>query len=84
MKITAQFFASGYADPQGDDVEHFKSFKDAKDALWRRSDFDPYYPCVGDDATMRLWVGTLDDVTDVYPDFELTIGPRGGIRKAPA
>lgn len=81
MKITAQWFGGrSYALPDGKDVEHFASIQDAKDTLWRRSDFDPFYPCV-EDSEMLCYFGELEDVTDIYPDFRLYIGPGGGVRR---
>jgi len=79
MKITAQFFyGSCYSAPSGKDIEHFDSIAAAKRTLLNRSDFDPYYPCVTD-AAVLIWRGHYEDVTDVYPDYEFTVGKRGGI-----
>lgn len=81
MNITAQYFGPNLVAPEGNDVEHFSSLQDAKDALWRRADFDPYYPCQDESAEMVIWRGTLTDVTDLYPDYRLYVGPKGGIKK---
>ena len=35
------------------------------------------------DAHALVWIGAHDDVTDLYPDWELTVGPRGGIHRQP-
>lgn len=35
------------------------------------------------EAAALVWKGHLKDVTDMYPDLELTIGPRGGVQVSP-
>lgn len=35
------------------------------------------------DATALVWKGRENDVTDLYPDWQLTVGPRGGIVRNP-
>lgn len=67
---------SSYAAPTMDDGEVFRSFKSAKDAFWSRADFDPHYPCV-ESPEAHVFIGP--EVTD-YPDYILTLGPRGGVR----
>ena len=32
------------------------------------------------DAYLMVWAGHHSDVTDLYPDFKVSYGPRGGIR----
>ena len=69
-------------------VESFSSLKAAKDAFWSRTDFDPYYPCTDETASMQIFFADPltgdeadDDFVDCgYPDREITLGPRGGIR----
>lgn len=82
MKVTAQWFGgSSYGAPDGTEVEHYGSIKNAKDVLYSRADnADGRTPCV-EESEMLIWLGTLDDVTDQYPEFRLYFGPRGGIRK---
>ena len=81
MKVTMAWFGgSSYASPEGKDVEHFSSLKTAKEVFQsRETDFDPYYPCVEGSSAM-IWFGHLDDTTDIYPELELTLGPKGGVR----
>lgn len=67
-----------------DDVEEFASLKAAKDAFAARADFDPYYPCVSDDASAWIFFHDPNDEGngpgDPYPDRVLEFGPRGGVR----
>jgi len=35
-------------------------------------------------ARALVWKGKLEDVTDQYPDYVLTVGPRGGVVRSPA
>lgn len=80
MKVYAQFHCPGYSTPYPDDYETFDSIKEAKEAFWRRCDFDPRFPCVDKEfAEMHLFFG-LPAEQDCYPDRILTIGPRDGIR----
>lgn len=68
-----------YATPEPTDVEHgtldyvLGVFDDWRDSVGRYSEES--------DAYAYLWKGNLTDVTDAYPDYELTSGPRGGIRR---
>ena len=82
MKYTYQRLADSgnWAYPQGDDVDHASSMDDL------RSSLDSWADTVGryDEpqcASLMVWRGDIDDVTDQYPDFELKVGPRGGIRR---
>jgi len=61
------------------DCEEFDSLRAAKRVLEARADFDPHYPCV-DESSMLIWFSDPRGVQDPYPDRELTIGPRGGVR----
>ena len=77
MKVTMLWFGgSNYATPDENDAEQFRTLQAAKDAFWRRADFDPYYPCV-ESPEAQIFLG--DAVTD-YPDYLMTMGPRGGVR----
>ena len=81
MRYTAQYFGANLALPEGTEVEYFDSLQSAKNAFWRRTDFDPQYPCQDNSAEMLLWKGMLLDVEDLYPDYRLYIGPKGGVNK---
>lgn len=81
MKVWCQFHAEGYGNPYPGDYEVFRTLKDAKTALWRRFDGERAFPCVGDDACFTVYTTKPDGDGQDYPDFLLTIGPRGGIRK---
>ena len=90
MIVWTQWYGgSSYACPLHSEPTHwerFKSMKQAKRVFASRSDFDPHFPCVGNDAEMQLYFfGPSEDVEpwkmrDPYPDRILTIGPRGGVR----
>ena len=90
MIVWTQWYGgSSYACPLHSEPTHwerFKSMKQAKRVFASRSDFDPHFPCVGNDAEMQLYFfGPSEDIEpwkmrDPYPDRILTIGPRGGVR----
>ena len=69
------------------DVEQFDSIQQAKDTFWRRTDFDPYYPCTDETASMWLFftdprnqeLAETDLIDPGYPDRILELGKRGGI-----
>ena len=85
MKCYAQFYyGSGYATPEADDYEQFASISDVGEALYSRADQDPFYPCVEQSETSALvFLGEPDGMfpCDTDPDYRITIGPRGGIRR---
>ena len=68
------------------DIEEFSSMRNAGIALWQRvTGRDNDFPNVTPDANMHLWMYCPNDgAGDVheYPDREVTVGPRGGIRVA--
>lgn len=87
MKCYVQFwYGSGYSFPQPDEYEVFDSLAEVKDALWRRCDHDPYYPCANEDggaeALVFLGEPSPDDPypCDCHPDRRVFFGPRGGVR----
>jgi hypothetical protein len=84
MKYTYQRLADSgnWAHPEPTDVRHASSLD------WLRDSLEGWADTVGryDDpqaASLMVWCGDLEDVTDQYPDFMLTVGPRGGIRREP-
>jgi hypothetical protein len=81
MKVYGLFYGgSNYSAGSVEDVEEFDSIKEAKDTLWRRSDFDPMFPCVDDaQAEIQLFFTDPRDRRDPYPDRILKLGKRGGI-----
>ena len=82
MRVYALWYGgSNYAAPEIKDREEFRSLQAAKDALWRRADFDPFYPCVDDEACeMQVYRTDPAELADPYPDLIIKLGPRGGIR----
>ncbi len=83
MKTYQELSDSGnWSNPQGSDVEHATSMSQLRRALERWGDTNDDYN-QRSDASLMVWKGTLDDVTDVYPDFELRFGPRDGVIRNP-
>jgi hypothetical protein len=66
-----------------DDVERFPSISAAMNEFSSRLS-DPYFPCVYADTPEMggpsAWCFYGDDVGD-YPDFIISCGPRGGVRR---
>lgn len=89
MKYTCQIYVNGYASPKGDDVHHATSLSELRGILESERDQAKRLGAAyeSDDlpggANMLVWIGHLEDVTDMYPGFELVFGPRGGIHRAP-
>lgn len=89
MKYTYQIYVNGYASPEGDDVHHAMSLSELRGILESERDRAERLGAAyeSDDmsggANMLVWSGHLEDVTDVYPDFERVFGPRGGIHRVP-
>ena len=85
MIYTAQRLANtgNWAAPAGDDIEslcHCCSRADVNESLEGWADtvgrLDPR-----EVAYFIVWTGEhYSDVTDLYPDFKVSYGPRGGIR----
>ena len=84
MKVTMFWHGgSNYAcfdthDPK--DAEEFDSLSAAKRSFESRADFDPYYPCV---ESPEAWIfnGSAEsNLGAEYPDYVLTLGPRGGVQ----
>lgn len=85
MKYTIQLWAESgnWAAPSGTDLKHASSKREAADLLRDWADTVGRY----DDpqcASALVWIGDYDDTTDLYPDWQLTMGPRGGVAWQPA
>lgn len=83
MKLTVQTHADSgnWANPDGtQDLSLVDSLSAAKDVLWDWAEEVDRYDSP-QDAYAYVWCGHHDDVTDLYPDWKLTVGPRGGIRR---
>lgn len=59
------------------EAEYFKSIKAIKNALQRRLDDQRMYPCLDEGAYFECYVGNVGD----YPDFVVSVGPRGALVK---
>lgn len=72
---------SNYANPDPErDGEPFESIAAAGRALQSRADFDPFCPCVDrEGCEMHIYRG---EYSENGPDVVLTLGPRGGVRRA--
>ena len=74
---------SSYAPSLPEDAETFPSIIAAMDEFSSRFS-DPYFPCVYADTPEMggpsAWCFYGDDVGE-YPDFIISCGPRGGVRR---
>lgn len=76
---------SSYAQPLPEDAETFPSIAAAMEEFSSRPS-DSHFPCVDEDTeedggpVAHCWYGP--EVGD-YPDFVISYGPRGGIRRDP-
>ena len=74
---------SSYAPPLPEDAETFPSVSAAMNEFSSRLS-DPYFPCVYADTPEMggpsAWCFYGDDVGE-YPDFIISCGPRGGVRR---
>ena len=84
-KYTVQLHSTSgsFASPWGKDVKHFDTLAEIRDGLEEWANEHPKVGADRADAHCLVWHGKHRDVTDLYPDFELTYGPRGGIRRQP-
>ena len=84
MAYTIQLFSESgnWANPQGDDVKFAANLREVYDLFYDWIDTNERYN-YAQDATALVWSERLEDVTDQYPDWQLTVGPRGGIRRNP-
>lgn len=86
MKYTYQELSESgsFGSPYGNDVKYarnkselFRAFDDWRREHWRVGSS-------ASDAVVRVWKGEwLADVTDIYPDFDITGGKRGGVAVVP-
>jgi hypothetical protein len=70
--------SGSFGQPDGTNV-YFGSYELIKGFF---QDWVDLHESVGTDtgyARALVWKGRLQDVTDQYPDYELRLGPRGGI-----
>ena len=79
MRYTIQLHTDSgcFSTPQGDDVKHCRNKGDIRWHLDNWADTVSRYAEAPVEAL--VWRGTLDDITDVYPDWIATLGPRGGM-----
>ena len=72
--------SGSWAAPDGKSSLHWvRSKKDAAGVLLDWAEEQARYDGTEQDATALVWIGRHIDVTDLYPDFELTLGPRLGV-----
>jgi hypothetical protein len=83
MKYTYQTISESgsFSAPWGDDVEHASSVRELRRALEHWQDSHNRVGSDEQDASLMVWKSELDDVTDIYPEFILKGGPRGGVVK---
>lgn len=84
MRYTIQLHteSGSFATPQGDNVRHCTSQADIRWHLDNWADTVSRYSEQPVEAL--VWRGTLNDVTDTYPDWVATLGPKGGMHLNPA
>lgn len=84
MKYTVQLFSDcgNWANPSGSDVRHASNKKEAADLFVDWTETVGRY-AMESDAYAIVWCGNLSEVTDCYPDWQLRLGPRGGVRWEP-
>lgn len=73
--------SGSFSDPSGTDVHHAANLAFLK---WDLSNWIDSHDRVGaspSDACLMVWKGRHSDITDVYPDFILRRGSRGGVVK---
>jgi hypothetical protein len=82
MRVTIQNYSDSgnWSTPKGTDCIKCDSIKDALD-----TDFYKWVLTVSRfsderDAKALVWKGHHDDVTDLYPDYEITVGTKGGYK----
>lgn len=76
--------SGSFAAPRGTDTCHATS---KSDVSWYLDDWADQHDRVGSDsadAYVVVFKGKLDSVQDIYPDYVVKIGPRGGHRWEPA
>lgn len=81
---TLQYFIAGYAQPNGRDVFHAHSLEQIKRGLQLEHRRAQRYGAAYEPSRALIWRGEMDDITDVYPDLEATMGPGGGVTIASA
>jgi hypothetical protein len=79
-RYTLQLWADSgnWGNPEGSDVKHADNKREAAELVRDWAETVGRY----DDerqASALVWRGDLDDVTDLYPDYQVTIGPRLGV-----
>lgn len=75
--------SGSFSCPNGADVSYANS---KADLAWALDSWRGQYNRVGSDpdyASITVWKGRLADVQDLYPDFIVLAGPRGGARFQP-
>ena len=61
------------------ECEVYPSIKQAEDAFWRITDNERVSD--GNAFIGYIFLSAVKDCTDILADFQLTIGPRGGVRR---
>lgn len=75
--------SGSFSAPQGTDVEIVRSKKSIKACLEAWAEEHDLVGSDPQDAAAFVWWGVERDVTDLYPDYQATLGPRGGFRMTP-
>jgi hypothetical protein len=86
MNYTIQTHSNSgsFASPDGAQSLHYaRNRQDAESVLIDWANDHPRMGADEHDATCLVWRGCYDDVSDLYPDWELTLGPRLGVHWCP-
>ena len=78
---TSNSCSFAYPEPTDTEVCHSK-----KELQWILERWQEEHSLVGSeesDASLLIWRGKLEDITDMEPDFQATLGPRGGLQLSP-
>jgi hypothetical protein len=80
MKYTIQLHTDSgmFRAPEGHEVKHCSSKNAIRRALGSWHDIVNRYS--DGQCSALVWKGALQDVTDIHPDGEATLGKRGGFR----
>ena len=78
MNYTIQLHteSGSFSAPEGTDVRHCNSKAEIRRILERWEDTVRRYS--DEPLSALVWKGKHNDVTDMYPDYEATLGVRGG------
>lgn len=83
IRYTVQLhsLSGSFGSPDGKDVRYASNLSEVREILQDWADEHDQIGAEHQDAHALVWTGREPDVTDLYPCFEVTIGPRGGVHR---